>query len=89
MLTAAAEWEGLVVVTFDTDFKTLIKQVPVGHRTQFKARAGRISLTMEETKATARLEEMLPIIEFVYSQCLDKNRRFIMQISLTSFTSPF
>ena len=42
VLTAAAEWEGLVVVTFDTDFKTLIKQVPVGHRTQFKARAGRI-----------------------------------------------
>jgi hypothetical protein len=86
LLVAAAEIEGLVVITFDKDFKRLVKQVPHGIRGSFGRRAGRISLNLEETQAQGRIEELAELIEVYYQFALLRNQRFIMQISLTSFT---
>ena len=86
VLVVAAELEGLVVVTFDRDFKRLVTQLPAGTRTRFNRQAGRISLRMDEPKAQSRIEELIDIIEVSYQFTLARNQRFIMQISETSYT---
>jgi hypothetical protein len=86
VLVVAAEFEGLVVVTFDRDFKRLVAQLPSGTRTRFSRQAGRISLRMDEHKAQARIEELVDVIEISYQFALARNQRFIMQISETSYT---
>ena len=86
LLVTAAEQNGLVVITFDKDFKRLITQVPVGYRGKFGASAGRISLHMKETEAPQRIIDMLPTVEFHYHQSLLNETRFIMQMSLSTIT---
>jgi len=68
LLTLAAEHEGLVVITFDRDFKRLAKQLPHGSRGRFERGAGRISLVLEEPQALRRIEELIETIEFHHSQ---------------------
>lgn len=86
MLVVAAEFEGLVVVTFDRDFKRLVTQLPVGTRTRFNRQAGRISLRLEEPRALGRIKELIEVIEVSYQFALARGQRFIMQISETSYT---
>jgi hypothetical protein len=86
LLLIAAEAEGLVVITFDRDFKQLVRQLPAGVRTRFGRSAGRISLRIEESKAHARIEELIDIIELSYQFASLRQQRFIMQISETSYT---
>lgn len=56
LLLSAAELFGLVVITFDKDFKRLIQHVPVGSRNRFNRGAGRISLSCREPEAISRIE---------------------------------
>lgn len=56
LLTTIAEELGLVVVTFDRDFRRLIRRLPRGSGRAVPRRAGRISLTCDETEARARIE---------------------------------
>jgi hypothetical protein len=85
-LVVAAEFAGLVVITFDRDFKRLVTQLPPGTRTRFNRQAGRISLRMHEPRALARVEELIDVIEVSYQFALARDRRFIMQISESSYT---
>lgn len=87
LLVAAAEEWGYVVVTFDADFKRLIRQVPHGQRTKFSKQAGRLSLTMDETEVLPRLIEMIAVIEVLYAAAQALGKRFTAPLSLTSITS--
>jgi hypothetical protein len=86
LLLKAAELHGYVINTFDRDFKRLITQVPAGSRTAIESRAGRISFSCKEPEAFPRLQEMLNLIEILHADANLKGKRFIMQISATSFT---
>ena len=85
LLTAAEQW-GFVVVTFDKDFKRLIQQVPLGRKGKFSSRAGRLSLSCDEPEAIGRISEMISLIEVIYTHSTRDGKRFIMQISKTSYT---
>ncbi|CAN5586667.1 hypothetical protein BH23CHL2_BH23CHL2_11180 [soil metagenome] len=85
VLLAAAMAEGLVVVTFDKDFRQLVKQLPVGTRGPFRRQAGRISLRITETKALSRIQDLVDVIELNYQLATSRQQRFIIQISETSY----
>jgi hypothetical protein len=86
LLIAAAEREGMVVITFDRDFKRLVKQLPRGSRGRFERGTGRISLTLEEPQALGRIRDLIETIEFLYRQANRSGNRFVLQISATSMT---
>jgi hypothetical protein len=86
LLLSAAELFGLVVMTFDKDFKRLIQQVPIGGRGQFNRRAGRISLSCREHEAPGRIQELIEVIELAHELANRQDKRLVMQISLTSYT---
>jgi hypothetical protein len=84
LLMVAAEVEGMVVITFDRDFKHLVKQMPRGSRGRFERGAGRISLALEEPRALGRLRELIETIELLYWQANRSGNRFVLQVSATS-----
>lgn len=84
LLRTIAETHGYVVVTFDRDFKRLIRRFPEGTRSRFERHAGRISFTCNERDAEVRIEELLEVIEFHYAIANRQGKRFVMQISRTS-----
>jgi len=86
LLLAAAELNGLVVVTFDRDFKRLIQQLPTGIRGRAHRQAGRLSFTCKEPEVLDRITELIELIEFTYAFAVGRGQRFVMQISATSHT---
>lgn len=74
------------MVTFDRDFKRLIRRFPEGTRSRFERHAGRISFTCNERDAEIRIEELLEVIEFHYAIANRQGKRFVMQISKSSVT---
>lgn len=86
LLTVAAELEGMVVITFDRDFKRLITQMPHGSRGRFERGAGRISLALEEPQALGRIRDLIETIEFLYWRANRSGNRFVLQVSATSMT---
>lgn len=86
VLVLLAEYEGMVVVTFDRDFRQLVTRAPPGSRTRFSRTAGRLSLTCEEAEALSRIQLHMDAIEFLYEHTQRSGIRFIMQLSATSFT---
>ena len=86
LLAAAAEIEGLVIVTFDRDFRRLVRQLPSGVRTQAAHHAGRISVTCTETELLGRRRTLIDVIEVHYAFSQRQGHRLIMQISATSYT---
>jgi hypothetical protein len=51
-----------------------------------ESRAGRISFSCKEPLAFPRLQESISVIEFLYDDAERKGKRFIIQISATSYT---
>jgi predicted nuclease of predicted toxin-antitoxin system len=69
-----------IVVTWDPDFKRIVRRVPVGNRTAFR-RLGRISFRCKETQGRLLLERWIAVIEMHYEQCLaERDFRMIVQI---------
>ena len=87
VLHFAAELNGLVVLTFDKDFKRLVQQLPAGSRTSTRRSAGRISLTCTEIVAVSRIRQLISLIEAHYEFALAEDRRLILQISETTIMS--
>lgn len=87
LLLAAAEFHGYVIVTYDRDFKRLIRQVPAGRRRSVERQAGRISFSCKETMTLQRLTELMDDIEYLAASAERRGKRFIIQISETGFTS--
>lgn len=77
---------GAVIITWDRDFKKLIRRMPKGTHRALK-NLGRISFCCSEPLGRKRIEELIDSIEFEYTQVQRfPDRRLIMQISETSFT---
>ena len=69
-----------IVVTWDRDFATLVRRVPVGGRARFR-RLGRISFRCNETRGRGLLERWIEMIEFHYERATrEADFRMIVQI---------
>ena len=69
-----------IVVTWDRDFDSLARRIPVGNRAQFR-RLGRISFRCNEVRGKDLLARWIDMIEFHYAQALDQSDfRMIVQI---------
>ena len=88
LLLSGAEIHGYIVVTFDRDFKQLLRQVPAGKRRTVEKRAGRISFKCDENEALPRLVDLIEHVENTYDFVTKRGQWFVLQISLTSVTSP-
>lgn len=88
LLLSAAEIHGYIVITFDKDFKRLLRQVPAGQKTAVEKMAGRISFSCTETQCLPRLTELIDHVENSYQYATSRGKRFVMQISQTSITMP-
>src|SRR5690606_4423665 len=81
-----ATTEGLVLVSHDRDFKSLLQQIPEGHRKRAKAGAGQIILQVRENQAASRLEALWERILFEYSLAIRDSKRLYVRISMTGIT---
>jgi len=74
-----------IVVTWDRDYESLVRRIPVGNRARFH-RLGRISFKCNESKGRALLERWIASIEFHYSEALkNKDFRMIVQVQESGF----
>jgi predicted nuclease of predicted toxin-antitoxin system len=77
--------EMAVVVTWDRDFKRLVRRVPLGNRMRFR-KLGRISFECRESAGLHRLERLIDHIEFSYSMAQrERDHRLILEVTETSF----
>jgi predicted nuclease of predicted toxin-antitoxin system len=88
LLLSAAEIHGYIVITFDKDFKRLLRQVPAGRKTVVEKMAGRISFSCRESQCLPRLRELIDHVEQSYEFATSRWKRFVIQISQTSVTMP-
>ncbi|MGH2633105.1 MAG: DUF5615 family PIN-like protein [Tepidiformaceae bacterium] len=76
---------GAVVVTMDKDFNEIVKRVPQGGRSKFKA-LGRISLKCRESQATSRIHDFIEEIEHEYDLVQGRrDKRLIVEITASSY----
>ena len=74
-----------IVVTFDRDFKEIIKVIPDGSKTKFR-KASRLLLRCNEPNARRRIDELLPYVELAASRATSKGARMIMEILESRFS---
>jgi len=69
-----------IVVTWDHDFDSLARRIPVGNRARFR-RLGRISFRCNEVRGKDLLEKWIDMIEFHYARALRQSDfRMMVQI---------
>lgn len=75
-----------ILVTWDKDYRALLKRAAeVGQKSRFQ-RLSRISFNCPEPMGRQRLEQLMPSIEFEWQQCqLSSDRRLLILISQQSF----
>lgn len=74
-----------VVVTWDRDFKQIVRRAPTGRRTEFR-RLGRISFSCRESNGLRRTERLIDYIEFAFERAQsDRDQRLIVEITESSF----
>jgi hypothetical protein len=86
MLAFAVEQNGLILVSHDKDFKDLRRTLPQGQRSRIANGAGRILLSMPETRAASRLEEIWVDIEYLWRRSVETNKRLMIKVTLTAIT---
>ncbi len=87
VLAFAVEQNGLILVSHDKDFKDLKRTLPQGQRNRIANGAGRILLSMPETRAAGRLDEIWIDIEHLWRRSMETNRRLVVKVTLTTFTN--
>lgn len=84
-ILAAADELGAVVVSSDTDWQALIRNLASqGHRGQFR-RAGRILLNCPHHVAIDRVRDLIETIEFEHRIAQTRGHRLIMRITGGNF----
>jgi len=75
-----------IVVTWDKDFRQLVRRIPAGTRTAFR-RLGRITFRCNEVKGRAQLERWIDHIELLYRNALEEKGdfRMIVEVQENSF----
>jgi hypothetical protein len=84
LIAVTAELQGVIVVSFDKDFRRFQKLVPEGHRKGFVAGAGLIHLAVKETRGVARLRDEIAMIEFYAARAAREGK--LVRIRLTETT---
>jgi EAL domain-containing protein (putative c-di-GMP-specific phosphodiesterase class I) len=84
LIAFAAETRGLIVVTHDRDFRRYREMLAGGFQRRFEQGAGRISLSVRENRAVARLSEEIETIEFQYERTQREGRRLLLEITETT-----
>ncbi len=83
-ILAAAERDGLVIVTADRDFKAAITRNPSRGRRRY-TQAGLIRIEGEADKAIVRLRLLIDVIERLYLTCQQQeDKRLIVHVRATS-----
>jgi hypothetical protein len=84
LIAHVAAFQGIIVVTFDKDFRRFRQLLPEGTRGAFASGAGFISLAMKETRAVARLRDEIETIE-LYATRAEREGKHV-RIRLTETT---
>lgn len=63
LIALTAAFEGIIVVTFDKDFRRFQRLLPEVQRTAFASGAGFIHLAMKESRGVHRLRDEIETIE--------------------------
>lgn len=85
VIAALADKTSAIIVTFDSDFRSLAKRWGVG-RGRFR-RCGRISFKCDYPKALGRIQQLIERIEREYELIADQSdARLMVQITATTFT---
>lgn len=82
LVAAAAEMQGAILVSIDSDFKKLAPRANLGQR-RFQ-RLSRIALTCGEPQAAARMKQAISLIELEWSIAQQsRDPRMIIEIGRT------
>jgi predicted nuclease of predicted toxin-antitoxin system len=74
-----------IVVTWDKDFRKLVRRIPVGNRTAFR-RLGRITFRCNEVNGLAQLRRWIDHIELLYQKAGEQaDLRMIVEIQENAF----
>jgi predicted nuclease of predicted toxin-antitoxin system len=86
MLAQWADVREAIIVTHNAkDFKILVSRVPHQGRSHIR-NAGRLTLRCRESRAKARVEELIDSIEFEHAQTQKrKDKRFIAEVGDSKF----
>ena len=80
LIAILGKYESLVIVTHDRDFKRYRKLLPEHERSRFTEGAGRLQLEVDYSRAAARLEEEIDVVEFFHLRALRERRPFLLSI---------
>ena len=83
LLAILGKYESLVIVTHDRDFKRYRKLLPEHERSRFSEGAGRLQLEVDYSRAAARIEEEIDVIEYFHQRARRERRPFLMSIQKT------
>ena len=84
LIAQAAALQGIIVVTFDKDFRRFQRLLPEGQRTAFAAGAGVIHLAIKESRGVARLRDEIETIELYAARAEREGKH--LRIRLTETT---
>lgn len=80
LLSLLGQYEALVVVTHDRDFRKFRQMLPEHERSRFSAGAGRLHLDVPYVLSPRRVEEEMENIEHHFRQALRRKVPFVMTI---------
>jgi hypothetical protein len=84
LIALTAAFQGIIMVTFDKDFRRFQQLLPQGNRGAFVAGAGFIHLAMKETRGVNRLQDEIETIE-LYAARAEREGKHV-RIRLTETT---
>lgn len=84
LIAFVASYEGLILVSHDTDFKKFSQFFPIGQRDQYRRGAGQIILKVAENRAAERLRATWESIMFHYELSQRMNIRFYATVTLST-----
>jgi predicted nuclease of predicted toxin-antitoxin system len=74
-----------IVVTWDKDFRTLVRRIPEGNKTAFR-RLGRVTFRCSEPRGLSQLKRWIGHIELLYKDALEQEDfRMIVEIQDNAF----
>ncbi len=86
LIAFIAETEGLVIVSHDSDFKSIYRLLPAGLKRKVRGGAGVVHLQMRESLALSRMEACMAFIEFAYQQSDANRKRMHVRITHSGMT---
>lgn len=84
LIAVTAALQGVIVVTFDKDFKRFKRLLPEGQRTAFVAGAGAVYMAMKESRGVARLRDEIETIEMYAARAEREGKHVSIRLTETT-----